>query len=205
MDVVIKEFDRFLRWSQGVYEFCEQPECILRLKRARAKKTVILSDKLIEKGEPILELHLWNEHIPELPSDGNQLLWASQMKNRLILTFQRLASLLVDDGSYNDIEALFGITVLAVDPATAEPISLFLRLGFEVTPYQNPLGSFGTFWENFYTWWIMWAFNKESLRKRNLFNLRRSEIWVSKEKFISRYYDAKGGSDVKRKNENIRK
>jgi hypothetical protein len=196
MEVVIKEFDRFLRWTQGVYEFCEQSQCLLRLKRAQAKRTVILPDTLIEKGKPIIELHLWNEHIPPLPTDGNPLQWALQTKNRLIYSFQMLARLIVEDKSYQDIEALFGITVLAVDPATADPISLFLRLGFEVYPYQNPLGSFGTFWENFYTWWIMWAFNKESLRKRNLWSLRRSEIWISTERFLSLYYSTKGGSDV---------
>lgn len=192
MDVVIKEFDRFLRWTQGVYEFCEQPHCLLRLRRSHAKRTVILPDKLIEKGSPILELHLWNEHIPKMPANEPDLRWALQTKNRLIDSFQSLATLLVQDVSYSDIEALSGVTVLAVDPTSSQPISLFKRLGFEVYPYHNQLGRFGEFWENFYTWAIMWAFNKGSLQRKKLVALRRSEIWISIERFNSLYL-VKGG------------
>ncbi|MGB9585860.1 MAG: YkoP family protein [Anaerolineales bacterium] len=202
MDVVIKEFDRFLRWTQGVYEFCEQPECLLRLKRSQAKRTVILPDKLIEKGMPILEIHLWNEHIPKMVNGKTDLHWAIQTKNRLVNSFKSLAILLIEDNSMADIEALYGITVLALDAQSAQPEPLITRLGFEVYPYQNRLGRFGEFWENFYTWWIMWAFNRASLRDKNLWELRRAEIWVSTEKFLSLYYNQKGGGYVHSKNEN---
>ncbi len=187
MDVIIKEFDRFLRWAEGVYEYCDQPHCLLRLKRSYAKRTIVLTDKLIEKGAPILELHLWNEHIPQMPKNGPDLSWALLTKNWLIDSFRSLGTLLMQDVSYSDIEALSGVTVLAVDPQSSQPINLFKRLGFEVYPYSNRLGRFGEFWENFYTWGIMWAFNKGSLQRRKLVKLRRSEIWISIERFNCLY------------------
>jgi hypothetical protein len=60
-------------------------------------------------------------------------------------------------------------------------------LGFVVQPYHSPLGSFGEFWENFYSWAIMWAYNAVSLRQRHLLQLRRSEFWMSIADFLRRY------------------
>lgn len=64
------------------------------------------------------------------------------------------------------------------------------RLGFMVLPYHSPLGRFGEFWENFYTWMIIWAFNAASLRHRHLHRLRRSEVWMSVDEFLRRYKEA---------------
>jgi hypothetical protein len=60
-------------------------------------------------------------------------------------------------------------------------------LGFTVLPYHNPLGRFGEFWENFYTWWIMWTYNQASLRHRRLFRLVRAEVWMTMAELLSRY------------------
>ena len=69
---------------------------------------------------------------------------------------------------------------------------LFTRLGFSEFPYQSRLGRFGEFWENFYTWALMWAFNEVSLRQRHLVALRRTEIWMSVGEFLRKY----GSSEV---------
>jgi len=61
------------------------------------------------------------------------------------------------------------------------------RLGFTVIPYHRSLGAFGEFWENFYTWMLMWTYNPGSLRYRGLWGLRRAEIWMSAEEFLRRY------------------
>jgi len=61
------------------------------------------------------------------------------------------------------------------------------RLGFTVTPYHRPLGRFGEFWENFYSWGLLWAFNPPSWRRRKLFDLRRTEVWMLREDFVDRF------------------
>lgn len=187
MKTLVRYFDSFLRWRLGVFEFCQQPNCLLRLRRSRAARAVALPDCLIPAGAPILEIHLWNEHIPPLPPAGADIGWALTVQRRLMASFRALARRLQSDPSLSVISAIGGVTVLAFAPQGLGVIKLFERLGFTVYPYRNPLGRFGEFWENFYTWGVMWTFNEVSLRRRRLIALRRGEIWISKERFLARY------------------
>jgi hypothetical protein len=61
------------------------------------------------------------------------------------------------------------------------------KMGFSVFPYNNRLGRFGEFWENFFSWMIIWTFNPDSLPDRSLLSLRRSEMWMAREAFLERY------------------
>jgi hypothetical protein len=56
-----------------------------------------------------------------------------------------------------------------------------------VFPYRGPLARFGEFWENLYTWGLMWTFNAASLRHRSLLRLRRAEVWMSAAELLARY------------------
>jgi hypothetical protein len=59
--------------------------------------------------------------------------------------------------------------------------------GFVVRPYRNRFGRFGEFWENLYTWFIMWTFNAASLHGRRVLGLRRMEMWMTAEDFVQRF------------------
>jgi hypothetical protein len=61
------------------------------------------------------------------------------------------------------------------------------HLGFTVMPYHRPFGAFGEFWENFYTWWLMWTFNPASTRHRKLLGFTTDGIWMTKEEFLKKY------------------
>jgi hypothetical protein len=54
-------------------------------------------------------------------------------------------------------------------------------------PYHRLFGAFGEFWENFFTWWLMWTFNPASTMRRSMFNLQRTEFWMSRRAFIEKY------------------
>jgi hypothetical protein len=56
-----------------------------------------------------------------------------------------------------------------------------------VLPYHRPLGKFGEFWENFFSWWLMWTYNDASLHSREFWRLQRTEIWMTADEFIRRY------------------
>jgi hypothetical protein len=75
-----------------------------------------------------------------------------------------------------DVQAVGGITarvtLIGVDGGKA----MLDHLGFAVFPYYRPLGEFGEFWENFYTWWLMWTFNPTSVRHRQMWNLQQTEF-----------------------------
>lgn len=183
MRTLIRYFDRLLRHLLGVIEFCDDPEGLLRIKLTTAAHDIPLPDHTVPAGTPVIELHLWNEHVPPLPPAGPDLAWAAHSRRMLISSLRSLARLLEIDARLAGAQAIGGVTVLV----SLGGEGLFRRLGFTILPYRNPLGRFGEFWENFYTWAIMWTFNQASLRQRHLLQWRRSEIWMSREEFLRRY------------------
>ena len=192
----IRILDKVLRSTLGVFEFCDTPDCLLRVRVTSAAHALLLADRTVSEGAPVLELHLWNEHMPPLPLDGHDLAWAAQTRRKLLTSFQTLAEQVPHDQRLTAVQAVGGISVLPLPDCDTGGKKLFQRLGFSVSPYRSALGSFGEFWENLYTWWIMWAYNPATLRHRRLIHLHRSEMWMSIEEFLSRY----GGSN-KRQNE----
>jgi hypothetical protein len=49
------------------------------------------------------------------------------------------------------------------------------------------MGKFGEFWENLFSWWLMWTYNQASLDSRLFFRLQRTEIWMTTGEFLRRY------------------
>lgn len=70
--------DAYLRRQHGIVEFTTRPDCILRIASATAPRALTLSDGTsIRPGDPLLDLHLWNEHVPAIPPGGVTLRWAT--------------------------------------------------------------------------------------------------------------------------------
>lgn len=187
MKGTIRCFDRFLRRILGVFEFCERSDCVLRVRKTVTVRAVTLPDRCIAAGAPVVELHLWNEHVPPIPPDGPDLAWAVRFQRRLMASFRELAARMRCDPRFANVQAVGGVTVLALLSTGGRERGLFERLGFAVCPYRGPLGRFGEFWENLYTWAIMWTYNQAALRGRGLLRLRRSEIWMGSDQFLRRY------------------
>jgi hypothetical protein len=62
-------------------------------------------------------------------------------------------------------------------------------LGFNVKPVERPRGRFWrrAFWDNLYSYLLMWTFNPKSLQGKELTNLLRAELWISRERLRERY------------------
>ena len=200
MRALIRLFDRFLRWRLGVFEFCEDPSCLIRLRLARAPHSIPLSDGEIPAGAKLLELHLWNERVQRMPPEGADLRMAIGIRRMFIFSCQAAAREMQHNPRFSGIEVVGGITVLFYPGEGSGGEKLFKRLGFTLFPYHNPLGRFGEFWENLFTWSLMWAYNAPSLRQRHLLRLHRTEMWMSAKEFILRYgasaanHDAQAGN-----------
>jgi hypothetical protein len=102
-------------------------------------------------------------------------------------SLRTLAHHLQQEPSLRGVRAIGGATVLVRAASSPSGTGLVSRLGFHILPYHHALGRFAEFWENAYTWALMWAFNKASLRRRSLFRLRRFEIWMTAEEFLRRF------------------
>lgn len=184
---LVRGLDRLLRRLYGIYEFCDQPGCIFRLRLARLKRDLPLPDGLVRARDPVVEIHLWNEQVLPIPAEGPDFAWARQMQRMLLDSLQAMAGQIQSDPRLRDARAVGGATVMLTPGNPSGGERLMRRLGFVVLPYHNPLGRFGEFWENFYTWLLMWTFNVASLQQRRLFRLRRSEVWMSVDEFLRRY------------------
>ncbi len=189
MRSLIRGFDGFLRARYGVFEFTEDPTCLLRLQDSHTDHDLSLPQCSFPSGARAVMLHLWNEHTPHIPDAGADVSYARHLLRDLVRSFQMVARYLKTAEELQAAELIGGVTVLAPLGIVDGGTSMLRHMGFTVLPYHSPLGSFGEFWENFYTWGLMWAFNPASLRWQSLWRLERSEFWTPLTEFIKRYGD----------------
>ncbi len=187
MRTLIRRFDSLLRLIRGIFDCGEGEHCLLRLQVARAPHGLCFDNRVVEAGEPVLLLHLWNEHIPPLPLAGPDLAWASHARRLLIRSFCAAAWQMRHNPQLAGVQAVGGVMAFLSPLEHPGGMYFMQRLGFVVLPHRCRLGRFGEFWENFYSWGIMWTFNAVSLRHRRLGRMRRSEVWMSADEFILRY------------------
>ena len=188
MRALIRWFDRFLRRAFGVFEFTDDPECIFRLQRTNARHDITLSDgTVVSKGDPVLGLHFWNEHLPPIGPEGSDLAWGVRTARMMVSSLRAIVAWVRDHPELADRQIIGGATVLIESGATGGSARLIRRLGFDIFPFKNVLGRFGEFWENLYTWWLMWAYNKASLRRKRLLRIRRTEIWMRIDRLVAQF------------------
>jgi hypothetical protein len=178
--------DRILRRATGVFEFTDDPDCIIRTRVGRTPHMLALPERHVLAGEKALEIHLWNEHVRPIPPGGATLSYAVWVRRAFVSSLEQLAHYTQATNDLADLAAVGGVSVL-VSPQYAGGMAWMERLGFTILPYHSPLGRFGEFWENVYAWWLMWAFNPASVRHRNALSMRRSEMWMTAEAFLARY------------------
>jgi YkoP domain len=170
-----------------VYEFTDVPDCILRVQLMEANYTVEIGNERILKGEPALGIHAWNERMPKLPKEGANLEWALNLRRQTIHSFRLIASVMQKEPIYSDVRAVCGTSVIFSFTDHTGGKRLIEHLGFTVLPYHSPLGRFGDFWENLFSWWLMWAYNDTSMRSRQFNKLQRTDIWITRNEFLRRY------------------
>ena len=187
MRAAVRLIDALLRASQGIYEFTDDPECILRIQLKRATHQVNIGNVMIKKGEPVLAVHAWNERMPKLPFEGATIEWALQLRRQVIHSYRQVAKVMQSDKRCSTVRAVCGESALFSFSDHTGGTRLMQHLGFTVLPYHRPFGRFGEFWENLFSWWLMWTYNDASLNSRELLRLQRTEIWITKDDFIRRY------------------
>ena len=184
MRSAIRGLDRFLRRRMEVFEYSDDPECLFRIRIARASHPLRVPGGVVPAGEQVLEMHFWNEHIPPLSANGPDLAWAAKGARMMIVSCRELAHCLINDPRLVNVQAVGGVTSLFAPGQASGAERVFTRLGFAATPQPNPLGRFGEFWENLHVWMLMWAFNTASLRHHSLLRMRRTEFWASTDRFV---------------------
>jgi len=207
--VLVRWFDHRLSDAYHIYVFNDSPECILRLQDALARHTMLFDNLMVQKGEPVLGIHLWSEHLPpispptplELHENGakpsgklpasSDFTWAVKTQRRFVGSLRLAAAYMEGRSTSSEYKAVFAATSLfspEKGPGSAHPME---RLGFKIIPYNSSWGNFGNFWENFYALALIWAYNPASVQGRKIWDLKRTEMWMAFDEFMSRY--GKGG------------
>lgn len=178
----IRSFDAFLRRAYRIEEFTQDPECIVRLGPGRCRKAVRLADgTVLEPGDPVLEMHLWNEHLPPIPPGGHTVAWGARLLYLMRRSLRLLAEHVLGNSRFAGVHALHGILPIPGGEALPRWERALRHLGFEVVRPQSGLWHrFAAFWENLYTWAIIWAFNPPSLRRRRFGRMVRCHVWLTR-------------------------
>lgn len=184
---IVLRFDAFLRRRLEIFDLCDDTECILRARLKRAGRPVTLAGGTVSAGAQVLELHLWNEHVLPMPAAGADMLWARQTQHMFLNSLRETGRQLLENPSFSGVQAVTGITVLVYGDDGTGRARVLQRLGFTILPYHNPLGRFGEFWENLYTYAVMWAYNATSVQSRHVLRMRRSEFWMMAPDFRQRF------------------
>jgi hypothetical protein len=183
---LILAFDRWKVRSAGMITFRDDPDCLLRLEVQIAPRNLNYGRESIRKGEKILAFHIWNEHLPPPPQTGADPGWAFATYRLFDGSLKPMAEYIQNNIDPTGIKVIRGKTVLLPlsENTSRTPLQ---SLGFSIRPYTSPLGSFGNFWEHFYLYWLIWAFNPGSVRSRSLFDVSMTEIWMPLQDLLTRY------------------
>jgi hypothetical protein len=184
---MIRWLDRYLRRRLGMFELCDDPEMIFRVRVIPSTRALPVPGGEISAGEPVIELHFWNEHLPELSWDGPDMEWGIRAVRVLTHSCRVIVRHMREDERLAGVKGICGSTVLFFPGEESGGERVFERLGFTAARARNRLGAFGEFWENFHAWMVMWAFNAGTLRHHSLLHMRRTEFWAAADHFARRH------------------
>jgi YkoP domain len=132
LEHAIFALDGWLRRRQGIYEFTRDPSCMFRVGLRCADQTLRLSDgTLVRAGDPVLELHLWNENIPAMGLDGPTVAWAHQVSRAIHSSLRALADYLDRQPALDGVKAVCGDMQLGSPRQTEQLAHIVARYGFE--------------------------------------------------------------------------
>jgi hypothetical protein len=181
--------DGLIRSCYGIYEFTDDPGCVLRIGMSQARAAVTLSDGTkVEAGEPVGTLHFWNEHLPHYPPEGPNLLWACGMRDQMRRSLRSLAEYVEHEPSWREIRALRGEYALSSRLGTQQVRRVGERYGFERVRPTDPslLDRLHAVGEGLILWSLTRAFHPAAL-PRQPFMRDHHELWISRGALIRRY------------------
>ncbi len=180
--------DRWLCRRLGIYEYSAREECLFRAELKRADETVSLSDGLeVRLGDPLLELHLWNEHVPPM-GRGPSLAWGRRTARVMDASLGELGQHLTQSLECRTVVALRAQMRLRTGRQSAQLASIFRRFGFEAVthPQLERPGRLHLLGENILVALLTFAANPVSLRS-GLLRRSGARVIISREAFLRRY------------------
>jgi hypothetical protein len=180
--------DAMLRSYYGIYEFTDDPNCVLRVGLGEARAPVSLSDGTnIEVGELVGTLHFWNEHLPRYSERGPDLAWACAVRDRVRCSLGAFSEYVERDPGWQNVRAIRTETAIPARLGASQIMRVFQRYGFERVPSEHSLlARLHGLGECVVLWALTRAFNPAAL-PRQPFLRDRHELWISRAALLLRY------------------
>ena len=124
---------------------------------------------LVRRGDPVGELHYWNEHMPALAERKPALAWALAADRAVRRSLRELAEFVESDPRYREVRAITGEMGGLPIHGARMLAAAGSRLGFEPRPVEPPRGPAGRLrrWgEDMLLRLLAWGYNPVSLRRR---------------------------------------
>ena len=187
---LIRRLDAHLRRRHNIFEFSDHAGCLLRICVIRARVAFRFSDGTrINVGDPLGELHLWNEHLPLIPRGGPDLTWAIQLRRMIAESLKQLASAALHDPRLAQVKAFGATAMFASRKGDSQVARLAERYGFDWVTLERPptFGKrFHDFWENFLLLGLQWVYNPGGLRGKP-FLRPREPLWISRQVLLEQH------------------
>jgi YkoP domain len=124
--------DRWLRRWHGVYEFSAHRDCLFRAERCCAEAGLLLADGVrVRRGDALLKVHLWNEHMPAMGPDGPTVAWARRASRAIETSLRELARHVAQSSELDPVVAVCADMRLATVQQSAQLARIVGRFGFE--------------------------------------------------------------------------
>lgn len=132
LEQAIFRLDGWLRRRRGIYEYSSSADCLFRIQPDRAERPFTLRNaERVGAGEPILRLHLWNEHVPPMGRRGPTVAWARRISRRIELSLYELAEYLPRHPELDRVRLLSGEMHLTTPRQREQLAHITARYGFE--------------------------------------------------------------------------
>lgn len=180
----IQHIDDQVRRQLGVAEFTGDDECILRIALSPAAQRVALADGVIvEPGDRVVELHLWNEHL--MLNGARGIGFGAAVHRRLLKSLGKLAQAMRDDPNLGEAKAVCAHMASASRHDSAAIDRFVARFGFEAVAEARarPLRHLV---DDAWLWGLTFAFRPHTLRSRRLLR-NHYAVWISRAGFEARF------------------
>jgi ceramide glucosyltransferase len=188
---LVRILDAVLRRVYHIFEFDPRPQAMLRLSLGKAGRDLDLSDGTrIARGDPIGELHFWNEHLPPMPEGGPDLGWARAFHRGVTGSLSKLTVYIENDERFKDVQAFRGNAFFGGGYEWNHGIKLAARWGFDLVACEPRTGlgqRLMGFLESGYALALVRVFTPASMKDISVGGVRNIEIWMPRSVLMAKY------------------
>lgn len=183
---LIRLVDLLPRRVQGIVEFSDQTDCLLRIRKIQLRSSVALPNGTrLHRGEAVIDLHFWNEH---LPANRSVIRCGVALHTQLQNSFTLLAETISGQPQFSDVAALHGrIAFLKENSRRCKYVRLAQRYGFLIdVPKLSPWECFHNSSEKLWLRALLWTFNPP-LQRSPAISPMRLHFWMPRSDLLKRY------------------